>query len=309
MIEAVKAGLLLGAALLIGGGVAARFVAPQLLADSHVFRKRVWAGTLAGLGLLGALSALDLVVTLLNAIGRFDPELLWSYLRQTRHGHATQLRYLLLPIIGTLALWVRPEASKGIRRLTNAVFAGLSVLLLGTLSVTSHAASVGGLPALLVDLAHFAAACAWAGPLFYLAIYPAWRTSSKPALESALLGLSRVGLASVVVLFVSGIYSSLLHLQDPPAFVASPYGQTLGIKLVLVFVIIGLAGINRFWLLPNFSSRGASSLKVALRVELVVLAAVFVTTGVLSTSPLPHAGDSPGVLANLQTFWGYLLTR
>ena len=36
---------------------------------------------------------------------------------------------------------------------------------------------------------------------------------------------------------------------------------------------------------------------------------VFVATGVLSTSPLPHSGEMTGVLANVQTFWAYLWAR
>jgi putative copper export protein len=195
------------------------------------------------------------------------------------------------------------------RRLTNALFAGLALLVLSTVSVTSHAAAMGGNPALLADLAHFAAACTWAGPLFYLALYPGWRTVARRDLTAALHALSRVGLASVGLLFVSGFYSSLLHLQDPPAFIASPYGRVLGVKLGLVFLTIALAGINRFWLLPSFTARGALGLRVALRAELVVLVAIFVATGMLSTSPLPHPGDPLGVLANLQTLWRLLFAR
>ena len=64
MAAAVKAGLLLGAVLFVGGGVAAWFVAPRLVATSTAFRRRVGAGTLLGFGLLAVLSALDLVVTI-----------------------------------------------------------------------------------------------------------------------------------------------------------------------------------------------------------------------------------------------------
>ena len=242
MSAAVKAGLLLGAVLLIGGGVAARFVAPRLMADRPTFRKRVRAGTLAGLGLLAALSALDLVVTLQSAVGRVEPELFWSYLRNTGHGRATLLRYVLLPIVAALALFACAGVAGPRRHLMDALFVGFSIFVLGTVSVTSHAAAMGGNPAMLVDLAHFAAACAWAGPLFYLAIYPGWRTLARGDLTGALRALSRVGLASVGVLVASGLYSSLLHLQDPPAFVASPYGRVLGLKLSLVLLTVGLAG-------------------------------------------------------------------
>lgn len=283
------------------------FVAPRLVAESTSFRRRVKIGTLLGLGLLAALSALDLVVTIWNAIGRVELELFRQYLTNTRHGRATLVRYGLLAALGFLALWQVHTPATAFRRVVQPLFIGFSVALLATISVTSHAASMGGHTPFLVDLVHFAAACAWAGPLLYLAVYPGWRLSGQHALQQALGNLSRAGLLSVGLLFASGLYSSLLHLQDPPAFVASPYGRVLGIKLFLVFVIVALAGINRVWLLPRFSTTGRGGLRTALRAELVVLVTVFVVTGVLSTSPLPHSGEMPGVLTNLETFWTYLV--
>jgi putative copper export protein len=219
------------------------------------------------------------------------------------------VRYGLLAVLGVMALGQThaPTPSGPFRRTPHVLFAALSVALLATFSVTSHAASMGGRTPFLVDLTHFAAACAWAGPLFYLAVYPGWQETGKQPLHQALGNLSSVGLLSVGLLFASGIYSSLLHLQDPPAFVASPYGRVLGVKLFLVFVIVALAGINRVWLLPRFSATGGGSLRMALRAELAVLVTVFVATGVLSTSPLPHSGDLPGVIANLRSFWTYLI--
>lgn len=114
---------------------------------------------------------------------------------------------------------------------------------------------------------------------------------------------------SVVLLLASGLYASLLHLQDPPTFVASPYGRALAVKLGLVSMIVGLAGVNRFWLLPRFVARGADGLRTALRVELLLLAAVFVATGVLTTSPLPHSGEASSVLTSVRSLWIYLMTR
>lgn len=309
MAAAVEAGLLLGAVLLVGGGVAACFVAPRLVAESASFRRRVRAGTLLGLGLLAALSALDLVVTLWNAIGWVESELFWQYLTNTRHGRATLVRYGLLAALGFLALRQvhGPAPAKAFRRVVQLLFVGLSVALLATFSVTSHAAAMGGRTPLLVDLAHFAAACAWAGPLLYLAVYPGWRSSGQHALQQALGNLSKAGLLGVGIIFASGLYSSLLHLQNPPAFVASSYGRVLGVKHLLVFVIVALAGVNRVWLLPRFSETGRGGLRTALRAELAVLVTVFVATGVLSTSPLPHSGEIFGVLTNLGAFWTYLV--
>lgn len=111
------------------------------------------------------------------------------------------------------------------------------------------------------------------------------------------------------MLFASGFYSSLLHAQDPPTFIASSYGRALLVKLALVFVIVALAGVNRIWLLPRFTLKRGNGLRTALRAELVVLVTVFVATGILSTRPLPHSGEAPNVGANLQSLWSYLNAR
>ena len=106
-----------------------------------------------------------------------------------------------------------------------------------------------------------------------------------------------------MLLFITGSYTALIHLQNPERFAASPYGQTLLYKLVLVGVIVALAAYNRIWLLPA-SLRGAlvSRFQRVLRLEALALIAVFIATGILTTSALPH---EPGLQSSV---WDNLTT-
>ena len=297
----VKSLLLLGAVLLVGGGVTVAVVAPELAATGGALRRRVVWGAAVGAGLLLLGSAFDIVLTLRAALGRWPASgLTSSYLSSTRHGQATLYRFVLVALVFSLTLVLSRRAAH--RRAPTSeltgVYLGLSLFLLGTFSYTSHAAATGGTPPLVTDLAHFAAATVWAGPLFYLALSD-WRDPYRVGLQAAFRRVSIIGLASVVTLFATGLYATLVHLQDPVSFATSPYGFALYAKVFLILVIVSLAAFNRFRLLPTFLNEGSLRLKRTVRTEGVLLVAVFLVTGVLTTSALPHGEEHTGAWANL----------
>ena len=292
----VKSLLLLGAVLLVGGGVTVAVVAPELAAVGGALRRRVLWGAAVGAGLLLLGSAFDIVLTLRAALGQFPPfSLLPGYLSSTRHGHATLYRFVLVALVFSLTLALNRRAPTSELM---AVYFGLSLFLLGTFSYTSHAAATGGTPPLVADLAHFVAATVWAGPLFYLALSD-WRDPYQEGLQAAFRRVSTVGLGSVLTLFASGFYATLVHLQDPVGFATSPYGFVLYAKVFLVLVIVALAAFNRFRLLPAFLNEGSLRLKRTVRAEGVLLVAVFLATGVLTTSALPHGEEHTSAWTNL----------
>ena len=297
----VKSLLLLGAVLLVGGGVTVAVVAPELAAVGGALRRRIFWGAAVGAGLLLLGSALDIVLTLRAALGRFPPfELFPSYLSSTRHGHATLYRLVLVVLVFSLTLTLNRRAARRHAPTSEllGVYFGLSLFLLGTFSYTSHAAATGGTPPLVADLAHFVAATVWAGPLFYLALSD-WRDPYQEGLQAAFRRVSATGLVSVLTLFASGFYATLVHLQDPVGFATSTYGFVLYAKVFLVLVIVALAAFNRFRLLPAFLNEGSLRLKRTVRAEGVLLVAVFLATGVLTTSALPHGEEHTSAWTNL----------
>lgn len=293
----VKSLLYLGAILLLGAGVLPRFIITS--GADRGFRARLRWGAVVGAILVITGSALDIAVTLQNTLGFLDLGLAWDYTLNTRHGHAVIARFGLT--IAAVALR---------RRGPNLSYALLGIVLLGTFSWTSHAAAMGGTPPLLADLLHFSAAALWAGPILYLALHPAWQ-AHLPALRTAFQRVSTVGLVSVVLLTLSGTYTALIHLQEPERFVASPYGLSLGLKLLAFIAIIAVAAINRFRLLPAFmQTESPDSFRSSVRLEAGLLIVVFILTGVLTTSSLPHEpGLSPSAIENLMGFIRFLFGK
>lgn len=301
-----KSLLYLGAVLLVGAGVFAGLVAARTApgASPLLPRRTLRLGALAGAALLLAASAVDVALTLRGVLGYVDAELIGRYLRGTRHGAATLVRTGLTVALAALLLAGAPR-----RRLGGWLVGALGLGLLATFSWISHAAAMGGTPPLLADLAHFAAAAAWGGSVLYLALSPAWSEgAARPALVATLRRVSRVGLIAVAALFATGVYATLTHLQDPARFVASPYGFALYAKLALVLAIVGVAAFNRLSLLPAFLRGGAPGrFRTVLRAEALLLVAVFVATGVLTTSALPHGdGATTGAAENLVKLLDYL---
>ena len=268
--------------LLLGAEVFRRYVGPEpALAMARTLR----LGALLGALLLVTVSVADVTWTVTQLLGRFDPAFILEYLWSTNHGHATLLRLGLT--VAVLVLSLKPASSTG----WLAAPPGLGIL--GTFSFLSHAAAMHGRPALVVDLLHFTAATLWGGAVLYTALSPmfstVWRNEpADPALTKVMGRVSSVGLVSVLTLAATGIYASVLHLTRPAELTTTPYGLALILKLALVGITLAVAGFNRWWLLPALKRGKVRRLGQMLRLEALLLIAVFAATGILTTRPLPH---------------------
>ena len=262
MSAALKTAAYLGAVLLLGAGAFRLVIGPEL---APAMRRSLRAGAVFRL------------------VGRFDPALTWDYLLATRHGRATLLRLALTPPLAALVLGRR-------RRLSASLFAATGLSVLVTFSYLSHAAVMHGAAALVADLGHFAAASLWGGAVLYTALSPAWGDpAQREPLTKAVRRVSSTGLGSVLLLTATGVYAGVLHLDTPATLATTPYGRALSVKLVLVALVLALAGLNRWVLLPRLTERGATRVFAqVMELEALLLILVFAITGVLTTSPLPH---------------------
>lgn len=273
MAAVLKTAAYLGTVLLLGAGLYRFVLAPK--AGGRWVLPLALAGTL----LLALGSVGDPIWTLLQLTGRFDPALTLEYTLTTLHGRWTLVR-LGLALLALLFLW------QGRWRV---LFAVSGILVLTSFSALSHGAVMHGLPALLADLGHAAAATLWGGAVLYAAL--GWRGlgAHRPAV---LERVSRVGLWSVLLLLVTGIYASFLHIDRPDVLTTTLYGRALLTKVALVGIILGIAAVNRWHFLPKLRAGGAQALAHrfggVLLVEAALLLAVFAVTGLLTTSPLPH---------------------
>lgn len=274
----LQTALYLGAVLLLGAGVFRHLVGPALASGiTRSLRRGAWAGAL----LIVAASLGNLAWNTVQLLGRPDAAFFLEYTLYTNHGRITLLRFALVG----LALAVTLRAGQRRRWLLLPLGAGV----LTTLSVLSHGAAMHGAPALLADLAHLGAATLWGGAILYTALSPAWRGArADPALVGTMARVSRVGLGSVLLLSATGVYAARLHLSSLDDLVGAPYGRALLVKLALVGVILGVAALNRWWLLPTLQRGRTQPLGHALKLEALLLITVFSATGVLTTRPLPH---------------------
>lgn len=295
MPAAIRALLYLGAILVLGSGVFARWIGPDLARGAA--RTRIRVGCLAGAVLLVVASLVEVADAITRALGAFDVGLLPEYLSGTQHGRAVLARIACVIPVAWLAARNRPAARWG-----RAAFAALGLGLLLTFSLTSHAASTRSASAIAADLVHMVSAAAWAGGLFFLAWTPVWpeRIGAASPVAAAVRRVSRIGVVCVAGIIGTGLYASILHLWGVPALTGSAYGRTLLVKIALVLVALGLAGVNRWVLVPGAHRRGGGTrLGRVIRAEALAVTAILAATGALASQAPP---ERPATLASVVTF-------
>lgn len=182
---------------------------------------------------------------------------------QTRAGALLFTRQLLAGALLFLTIVVTGFADK-LRSAGQWLALLLSLAILATFSVGSHAAAVAGSGwAIVGDFIHLAAAAIWLGGLLLLAVL-LWQHRQQSAGEATLLRqvvwrFSVVATLAVFVLVVTGLFSSLVQLQSWSLLWTTAYGRLLLIKGLLVVVILGVALLNHRLVRINPASGSAVS--------------------------------------------------
>ncbi len=182
-------------------------------------------------------------------------------------------------------------------------------LLLGTLSISSHAAgsTLWPLAAILVDWLHLLANAAWVGGLVALAITlpialaPLPTQDRSTALLVALRRFSKIATLLVALIVVTGIFSALLYIRQPADVPDTNYGRTLVAKVILLMPLLlvalyhhlavtqgRLAGLAQRFRLSERVTRliGSMRLEASLGIGIVLVAAL------LTATPPPVPTDS-----------------
>ncbi len=215
----------------------------------------------------------------------------WPLLIRTKMGWSALVRagavlFLLLPF---RTPWLRPVAA--------------CVLLVGV-SLRSHAAGSGLLPVLL-DWLHLAAAAALLGGwVSFLYVFLRTAAEERGALVRALLPrLSTLLGASLGVLALTGLYATVLYVPAIRAFLVTPYGRLLLIKLLLACALAALGALNRFLLKPRILAsppeRRLAAVTLLFRTvtgEVCLVVLLLLTVALLTDTPPARvriAGDAP----------------
>jgi putative copper resistance protein D len=245
-------------------------------------RTNVLAAAFASLGLLATIFEFLLRGANLtgDASGMIDPEML-SLLWATPVGTAFMVRVLGLTLLifglflGRIGIWI-------------SVLGG--VIAVGSIGQVGHIADRGALLLDITLMIHLLAIALWIGiltPLRRLA------SSASSFANAATVGHQFGVIASVTVpgLIVAGVYMSYQLVGSLAALTETEYGRALIVKLLLLGLLLALAAANKLRFVPALRAGDPSAarhLSKSIRVEWVIISAVFGTTAVLTTNlPLP----------------------
>ncbi|HVH81762.1 MAG TPA: copper homeostasis membrane protein CopD [Stellaceae bacterium] len=183
-----------------------------------------------------------------------------------------------------------------------------ALLVLASLGQVGHAAmDMGGSNEhVLNQMAHLTAGGLWLGGLLPLGLLlrRALRRDGEPYLamaQTALPHFSQMGYVAVAALLLTGTVNSVMLVGSFRAFVYTPYGRLLLVKIVLFAAMVGLALVNRFRLMPRLremadSARAVRTLGRSVLIEQALGVAILAVVAVLGT--WPPAIESMGGMAH-----------
>jgi copper transport protein len=193
---------------------------------------------------------------------------------------STHLALLILAssvyaLLGVWAAFILPHvADVRIPQMSGVPVVAGAGLLMG-IALRSHAAG-DGIPALLGDWVHLAAAALWIGGLasLWIALRAAPARPRADLARALVPGISRLSGSGLAVIVATGVYATWLNVPGVGALVATPYGRVLLAKLAAVAAIAGLGAYNRFVLRPAIAGNGPRPESVLWRFSRAITAEV-----------------------------------
>lgn len=271
-----------------------RNVPDQLLASSIKVEQMLFNTYLSAAILLlitGSLSILNYASQL--HLGEWGNPLYWDFVNKvilhTWIGQAALLKpflFLILYILGK----ARPKLTL--------IPAILFIFLLLTFSWTSHANAVN---MIFSHIIHLFMASIWLGGLIgftYVAMKHVEGQNQLTFFHQKLKSFSAIALGSALAVLVTGMLLGIVNLRSIIFLFQSNYGITLGIKIVLVVILLGIAAYHRFSWLPKVEkvseeTKAENKVEIngliwSLRAELILAWIIIVVASILSSTPLPN---------------------
>ncbi|MGW1063692.1 copper resistance CopC/CopD family protein [Streptomyces aureus] len=181
--------------------------------------------------------------------------------------------------------FVPPRAVTGGRGTRPGVLAAgvlFPIALAVTWAASEHASAGIQVPVAMVSsVLHLLAMAVWLGGL--AALLTALRRPAEPVPPAVVARFSRLALASVAVLTVTGVYQSWRGLGSWTALTTTSYGRLLAVKVVLVALLLAAAAFSRRWT-ARLADAPAPATVPAERVAAAVAAGAPTDTGAVSGS-------------------------
>jgi copper transport protein len=273
------------------------------------------AGLLEGVGVALGVTAAATAIVFQGAVAggqsfwsALDPDVV-SEVVGTRSGTWMLVRLALWIAIAIVwALYARRGSRAGLASmLVLGALAAQTPALIGHAAVTTPVWLMVGL-----DFAHVVAMSLWVGGL--VAALIALPMATRGVAQAKRTGLlvevfgrfSQVALIAVGAIVVSGVGQAIVQIDDLSELTSTAYGRALLIKAALLLVVVAVAAINRFSILPGLRARLADhetpgNAGVALRRTLIgEVALTVVIIGVASAlvgyAPAKAASSGPFVV-------------
>jgi copper transport protein len=200
--------------------------------------------------------------------------------------------------------------------------------LVVTTAAVGHASAGPWWPGdLLSTSLHVTAMAVWLGGL--TGLLTATLRPGVPAgqLAVALPRFSRLAFTAVSLLVLTGVVQTVREVNTPTALVDTEYGWTLTVKLMLLAIVLGAAGVSRVWVQRHYRVRGRRpggrrrvtahafaatavpvrpggdpiaalpSLRRSVLIELALAVAILAASAVLTGAPPPVSIAGPQPLA------------
>jgi copper transport protein len=215
-----------------------------------------------------------------------------------------ELCFALFCIAAWIALWVdRPERTQRsvaeLLSVTGALLAAAAVLVVPGLSGHAGQTSPRGV-SILLDWVHLLAGSLWIGGLIGLLVL--WRSlavgSRVAGLTVCVPRFSDVAFVSVLLLVSSGVIATVIHMPLLSAMWTTSYGKAILVKIGLLIIALGLAGVNLLRTKPRLvaarddATVGAPAALLLRRLisgEAVLIAGAIFAAAVLSSLAPPAA--------------------
>ena len=221
---------------------------------------------------LAALVVVSLAALVLQAAAVFDkglgdalsPALLQQVITRTGFGSYWRLQAwataALFVSLFFLSRRVRREATADQRALWWVSLSACAVLFIAP-TLTGHAAVAAKefYFARVADWLHLVAGGLWVGGLFHLALTMPTALSGLSArarlhvLHRVIPLFTRLSVASTVLVLLTGVYNSWMHVERFQELWSTPYGEALLLKVLLVIPMLALGGLNTFVIHPRAS--------------------------------------------------------
>jgi copper transport protein len=209
----------------------------------------------------------------------------------------------------------------------------LAILILGSInifsnSIQSHNAAVNFFPyvAISVDWIHFMMVSIWVGGLFYISLNLSRKLFNKEKVStqspfthsqyasslqfylSTILRFSIIAVISLGIIFITGLYMGVLHLQQPSSLFNSTYGNILIAKLVVVFSMTILGGYHHFRMPILFNKKSEKTevkqfqilkrFNRSLQIEYILgISIIFISSFLTVTSPPQHESHNMDMMS------------